>query len=78
VPRWAPALALSAAQAHQRLGLLERQIPEALDLIARALRAGHAFSAGLQMAGEELSEPIAGEFRLVHDEINYGTSLQQA
>lgn len=30
------------------------------------------------MAGEELSEPIAGEFRLVHDEINYGTSLQQA
>ena len=62
----------------QRLGLLERQIPEALDLIARALRAGHAFSAGLQMAGEELSEPIAGEFRLVHDEINYGTSLQQA
>jgi len=63
---------------NQRLGLLERQIPEALDLIARALRAGHAFSAGLQMAGEELSEPIAGEFRLVHDEINYGTTLQQA
>ncbi|MRT20268.1 type II secretion system F family protein [Comamonas sp. CAH-2] len=62
----------------QRLGLMERQLPEALDLISRALRAGHAFSAGLQMAGEELAEPIAGEFRMVHDEINYGTSLQQA
>lgn len=63
---------------HQRLSLMERQLPEALDLLARALRAGHAFSAGLQMAGDELAEPIAGEFRLVHDEINYGTSLQQA
>lgn len=63
---------------HQRLALMERQLPEALDLIGRALRAGHAFSAGLQMAGEELPDPIAGEFRLVHDEINYGTSLQQA
>lgn len=62
----------------QRLALMERQLPEALDLIGRALRAGHAFSAGLQMAGDELPDPIAGEFRLVHDEINYGTSLQQA
>lgn len=61
-----------------RLKRMERQLPEALDLIARALRAGHAFSASLQMAGEELTEPIADEFRLVHDEINYGTSLQQA
>lgn len=63
---------------HQRLALMERQLPEALDLMARALRAGHAFSSGLQMAGDELAEPLAGEFRLVHDEINYGTSLQQA
>lgn len=61
-----------------RLKRMEHQLPEALDLITRALRAGHAFSASLQMAGEELTEPIADEFRLVHDEINYGTSLQQA
>lgn len=63
---------------HQRLALMERQLPEALDLMTRALRAGHAFSSGLQMAGDELAEPIAGELRLVHDEINYGTSLPQA
>ncbi|GAB2476537.1 type II secretion system F family protein [Comamonas humi] len=63
---------------NQRLQQLERQLPEALDLIARALRAGHAFSAGLQMVGDEMAEPIAGEFRLVHDEVNYGTSQEQA
>lgn len=63
---------------YQRLALMERQLPEALDLMTRALRAGHAFSSGLQMAGDELAEPIAGELRLVHDEINYGTSLPQA
>jgi hypothetical protein len=57
-------------------GLLER-LPEALDLIARALRAGRIF--GRPADGRRrAAEPIAGEFRLVHDEINYGTSLQQA
>lgn len=65
-------------QRRLRLVLMERQLPEALDLMTRALRAGHAFSSGLQMAGDELAEPIAGELRLVHDEINYGTSLPQA
>ena len=62
----------------QRLSRIERQMPEALDLLARALRAGHAFTAGLKMAGEELTEPIAGEFRAVHDEINFGISMQQS
>jgi tight adherence protein B len=46
--------------------------------MARALRAGHAFGAGLQMVGEEMAEPIAGEFRFVHDEVNFGVSLEQA
>lgn len=62
----------------QRLRKLERQLPDALDLIGRALRAGHAFATGLQMAGEEMAEPIAGEFRLTHEEVNFGVSLQQA
>jgi tight adherence protein B len=47
-------------------------------LLARALRAGHAFGAGLQMIGEEMAEPVAGEFRFVHDEISFGVSLEQA
>lgn len=62
----------------KRLAKFERQLPDALDLITRALRAGHAFSAALKMAGEEMAEPIAGEFSTVHDEVNFGVSLQQA
>ncbi|KRB87024.1 type II secretion system F family protein [Noviherbaspirillum sp. Root189] len=66
------------AKRSSRLKKLEQQLPDAIDLIIRALRAGHAFSSGLQMIGEEMSEPIAGEFRIVHDEISFGVSLQHA
>ena len=62
----------------KRLDKFERQLPEALDLITRALRSGHAFSSALQMVGDEMAEPIAGEFRIVHDEVNFGVALQQA
>nr|WP_217346607.1 type II secretion system F family protein [Noviherbaspirillum sp. L7-7A]MBV0881072.1 type II secretion system F family protein [Noviherbaspirillum sp. L7-7A] len=61
-----------------RLRKIENQLPDALDLLVRALRSGHAFSSGLQMLGEEMAEPIAGEFRIVHEEVNFGVSLQQA
>jgi tight adherence protein B len=61
-----------------RLLKLERQLPDALDLVTRALRSGHSFSSGLQMIGEEMAEPIANEFRIVSDEVNFGVSLQQA
>jgi tight adherence protein B len=62
----------------KRMAKLERQLPEALDLIIRALRAGHAFSSALKMTGEEMPEPLAGEFATVHDEVNFGVSLEQA
>ncbi|MDQ0571621.1 tight adherence protein B [Variovorax paradoxus] len=62
----------------RRLARLERQLPDALDLVTRALRAGHSFASSLQMIGDEMSEPIAGEFRMVADEVNFGVSLQQA
>jgi tight adherence protein B len=65
-------------QRSTRLGKFERQLPEALDLITRALRAGHAFPSALQMVGEEMAAPIADEFRIVHDEVNFGVALQQA
>jgi tight adherence protein B len=61
-----------------RLRKIERQLPEALDLLTRALRSGHAFSSALQMLGEEMAEPIAGEFRIVRDEVNFGVALSQA
>lgn len=62
----------------KRMRKLEQQLPDALDLLARALRAGHAFGSGLQMIGQEMADPIASEFRFVHDEINFGVSLEQA
>ena len=62
----------------KRSGLIEQQLPEALDLLGRALRAGHAFSGALLMAGTEMADPIAGEFRIVSDEIGYGIPTQEA
>ncbi len=62
----------------KRLGLLERQLPEAADLIARSLRAGHALPSTLQMVADEMPAPISDEFRVVSSEINYGPGLQPA
>ena len=61
-----------------RLDKFERQLPEALDLITRALRSGHAFTSALQMVGDKMAEPMAGEFSIVHDEVNFGVALDQA
>ncbi len=62
----------------KRLITLEQQLPDALDLMGRALRAGHAFSSAMKMVGDEMPEPVAGEFRTTFDELNYGISLQDA
>lgn len=87
-PVWIAALAGAAVatvpllylsyQRGRRLAHLERQLPDALDLVTRALRAGHSFASSVQMIGEEMSDPIATEFRMVADEVNFGVSLQQA
>lgn len=63
---------------YKRLLLIEQQLPDSLDLMARAMLAGHAFTSGLKMVGEETSDPVAGEFSIVFDEINYGISVQDA
>jgi tight adherence protein B len=65
-------------QRSRRLARMEKQLPEALDLVTRALRAGHSFASGVQMIGDEMADPIASEFRMVADEVNFGVSLQQA
>lgn len=62
----------------KRLNALEQQLPDTLDLMARALRAGHALPGALKTVGEEMPEPIAGEFRTTFDELNYGVPLQEA
>jgi len=62
----------------RRLRRLEQQLPEALDLIGRAVRAGHSFPLGIQLLAEEMPDPISTEFRLVHEQVSFGVSLQQA
>ena len=65
-------------KATQRLSLFEEQFPEAIDLIARALRAGHALPTALQLASEEVPDPVGAEFRLLFDKQNFGLSMTDA
>jgi tight adherence protein B len=62
----------------RRLRQFEEQFPEALDLIARALKAGHAFATGLKMVADEMPEPVGPEFRKTFDEQNFGLPLKDA
>ena len=62
----------------KRLDTLEEQFPEALDFLARSMRAGHAFSISLEMLGEELSDPLGQEFRALFNEQNLGAPLDTA
>jgi tight adherence protein B len=56
----------------------ERQLPEALELVARALKAGHALTGGLKMAAEEMGDPVGTEFGTLLDEISYGIGVPEA
>lgn len=62
----------------KRLDKLEEQFPEALDFLARSMRAGHAFSISLEMLGEELADPLGQEFRTLFNEQNLGAPLDIA
>jgi tight adherence protein B len=62
----------------QRLAAFEEQFPEALDFLARSMRAGHAFSVSLEMLGAESPEPLGMEFRALFNEQNLGAPLEVA
>jgi tight adherence protein B len=64
--------------AAKRMAVFEEQFPEAIDLIARALRAGHALPTALQMVSDEIPQPVGSEFRLLFDQQNFGMSLPEA
>ncbi len=67
-----------ARQRAQRLLRLEAQFPEALDLMGRALRAGHALPMAIRLCGDELSAPLGPEFSTLSDEMQYGVPFEQA
>jgi tight adherence protein B len=70
--------ALIYQKREKRMAKIETQFPEALEFVARAMRAGHAFSVSLEMLHKEFPEPISGEFRRTFEEQNLGLPLEVA
>lgn len=74
---WLPYLHVNRKKT-KRLAAFEEQFPEAVELVARSLRAGHPFSASLKLASEECEQPVQGEFRQVFEEQRLGLPLDDA
>jgi tight adherence protein B len=80
------AVALSAVGAflwlsgrrNRRLRQVEEQLPLALDIVTRALRAGHPVISAVQLAAQEMGDPIGSEFGLIVDEVTYGLEFKEA
>ena len=66
------------AKANARQRQIALQLPDALDFLTRVLKAGHSLSTGLQMMGEELPQPLAGEFRRAYEQHSLGVSFEDA
>jgi tight adherence protein B len=71
-------LGLVAYKRSRRMYAFEKNFPEAIDLLGRAIRAGHSFATGLDMIATEMPNPVAEEFRTVYDEQNFGLPLRDA
>ena len=69
---------LLSAKRNRRAKALAHQLPEALDFLSRALKAGHSLSTGVQMMADELAHPISEEFRQCYDQHSLGQSLDDA
>jgi tight adherence protein B len=62
----------------KRFYKFEEQLPEAIDMLGRAIRAGHPLSSGLKMVADEAKDPVAGEFRRTHEEHRFGLAFEDA
>ena len=62
----------------RRMARFEEQFPEALDLLSRAIRAGHAFTTAMSMVADEAPDPIGPEFKKTFEEQNFGIALKDA
>jgi len=74
---WLPVLVVNGRGA-RRQRTIASQLPEALDFLSRVLRAGHSFSTGLQMMGEELPAPLSTEFRRCYAQHGLGQPLEDS
>jgi tight adherence protein B len=64
--------------AGRRVLKFEEQFPEAIELLSRSLRAGHAFTTGMSLVAEEMPDPVGTEFRLAYDRQNFGMPIPEA
>jgi tight adherence protein B len=74
---WGPYAYLNFKK-QRRLNRFEEIFPEAVDMLGRAIRAGHPLSAGIQMVGQEMAEPVAAEFRTIFEEQRFGVPFADA
>ena len=65
-------------QRSQRLEKIEEQLPDAIDMVKRALRAGHTFNSAIQLVSEDMGAPIGKEFELTFSDLNYGNDVRRA
>jgi tight adherence protein B len=72
-----PYLRLSM-QRRRRMEKIEEQIPDAIDVIKRALRAGHPFNAAIKLVADDMDQPIAKEFELTFSDLNYGNDVRRS
>jgi tight adherence protein B len=72
-----PLLRLARARS-ARMARFERQLPEALDMMSRAMRAGHAFPTALKLVADEVAAPLGEEFKAAFDEVNFGVAMGDA
>ncbi len=72
-----PILRLSALR-RRRLGKIDEQLPDAIDVIKRALRAGHPFNAAIKLVADDMDQPIAKEFETMFSDLNYGSDVRRA
>jgi tight adherence protein B len=71
-------VAVVAARRARRLARFEAQFPDAIDMLSRAVQAGHAVTAGFELIAKEMPEPVASELQIVYDQQNLGLPLRDA
>ena len=65
-------------KANKRMGLLEEQLPDAIELMVRSLRVGHPFASAVSIVASEVADPLATEFGMIADEAAYGRDMGEA
>ena len=67
-----------SAKANKRMGMIEEQLPDAVELMVRSLRVGHPFTNAISIVSKEIQDPLASEFGIISDEAAYGRDVGEA